>query len=142
MKKRFSPATRFVSLVTCFSFISTFILDASSLVYATSAATSSGTVVGQLGQIAESASPAQSFQTDLFTGRAQTSIPIFVSPGRKNVQPGLALSYSSSSGNGWLGLGWNLDMGSIQRDTKTVCPNTIRRINMFSHTRVFLQSLF
>ena len=44
----------------------------------------------------------------VFTGRAQTSVPIFVPPGRKNIQPSLSLSYSSSSGNGWLGMGCGL----------------------------------
>ena len=38
-----------------------------------SGATASGNIAGQLGQIAESAGPVQSFQADLFTGRAQTS---------------------------------------------------------------------
>jgi hypothetical protein len=42
----------------------------------------------------------QSFQPDLFTGRATTSIPIVVPPGRKGLQPALALAYSSSSRNG------------------------------------------
>ncbi len=76
----------------------------------------------QLGELAQSAGPVQSFQADLFTGRAQTSVPIFVPPGRKNVQPSLNLSYSSSGGNGWLGVGWNLDMGFIQRDVKKGVP--------------------
>jgi hypothetical protein len=32
------------------------------------------------------------------------------------------LSYSSSSGNGWLGVGWGLDHGFIQRSTKKGVP--------------------
>ncbi|MBI5098912.1 MAG: VCBS repeat-containing protein [Nitrospirae bacterium] len=51
-------------------------------------------------------------------GAAVTSIPIIVPPGRKGVQPNISLNYSSSAGNGWLGVGWVLDMGSIQRSTK------------------------
>ena len=64
----------------------------------------------------------QSFQPDLFTGRATTSIPIVVPPGRKGVQPGLALTYSSSGRNGWLGVGWGLDVGYIERSTKNGVP--------------------
>lgn len=60
----------------------------------------------------------QSFQPDLFTGQARTSVPLFVPPGRKGIQPSLALSYSNGGGNGWLGVGWGLEVGSIQRSTK------------------------
>jgi len=67
-------------------------------------------------------SAAQNFQTDLFTGQATTSIPIFVPPGRKGIQPSLGLTYSSFGGNGWVGVGWSLDMGFIQRSTKNGPP--------------------
>lgn len=76
----------------------------------------------QLGQIAQASGAAKAFQPDLFTGRAQTGIPIFTPPGRKGVQPALGLSYSSSGGNGWLGVGWGLDMGFIGRDLKKGSP--------------------
>ena len=68
------------------------------------------------------ATAVQSFQPDLFTGRATTSIPIAVPPGRKGMQPSLALSYSSSGRNDWLGVGWSLDLGSIERSTKNGPP--------------------
>ena len=64
----------------------------------------------------------QNFQPDLFTGRATTGVPILVPPGRKGVQPSLALSYASSSRNGWLGVGWSLDAGYIERSTKNGVP--------------------
>src|SRR3990167_4194087 len=65
-----------------------------------------------------SISAIQSFQPDLFTGRATTSIPIAVPPGRKGIQPSLALAYSSSGRNGWVGVGWSLEIGEIERSTK------------------------
>ncbi len=53
-----------------------------------------------------------------FTGAVATSIPITVPPGRNGMAPKLALVYFSQKGNGWLGVGWDLDMGAIQRSTK------------------------
>ncbi len=64
----------------------------------------------------------ESFQPDLFTGRAATSIPIAVPPGRKALQPALALMYSSASRNGWLGAGWGMDFGYIERSTRAGVP--------------------
>jgi len=62
------------------------------------------------------------FQTDLMTGRFTYSVPIAVPPGRQGAQPTLALVYNSSGGNGWCGVGWNLDVGFIQRDTRRGVP--------------------
>jgi len=67
-------------------------------------------------------SAVQSFQPDLFTGRATTGVPIAVPPGRKGMQPSLGLSYSSSGRNGWVGVGWGLDVGYLERSTKTGVP--------------------
>ena len=64
----------------------------------------------------------QSFQTDLFTGKASLSIPIQVPPGRGGMQPNLSLIYQSGGGNTWCGLGWMLDTGSISRSTKKGTP--------------------
>ena len=52
------------------------------------------------------------------TGIATTSIPIEVPPGRKDMAPRLSLNYSSNRSNGWLGVGWMLDLGAIQRETR------------------------
>ncbi|MEW6325144.1 MAG: SpvB/TcaC N-terminal domain-containing protein, partial [Nitrospirota bacterium] len=55
---------------------------------------------------------------DLFTGTVGASIPIDVPPGRNGLQPSLALSYRSNGGAGWVGLGWELGVGAIERSTK------------------------
>src|ERR1700690_359872 len=54
----------------------------------------------------------------IFTGAASNSIPIVVAPGRVGVEPKLSLNYSSQQGDGWIGIGWSLDAGSIQRNTQ------------------------
>jgi RHS repeat-associated protein len=53
-------------------------------------------------------------------GAAQISIPLLVPPGRRGVQPNLALTYSSRMGNGPLGVGWQLSGLS----TITTCRKT------------------
>jgi hypothetical protein len=50
-----------------------------------------------------------------FSGAANVSIPILVPPGRAGLQPNISLNYNSNRGNGWIGMGWDIDMGSIQR---------------------------
>ncbi|BEH09273.1 RHS repeat-associated core domain-containing protein [Geobacter sulfurreducens subsp. ethanolicus] len=54
---------------------------------------------------------------DLFTGAMSYRIPIEVPPGINGLEPNLALLYRSSNGNGWLGMGWELELGSIERTT-------------------------
>jgi len=57
-------------------------------------------------------------QNNTNTGAATYAIAVKVTPGRGGLQPGISISYSSSAKNGWIGVGWNLDLGSIQRATK------------------------
>jgi RHS repeat-associated protein len=52
------------------------------------------------------------------TGAASYKIPIEVPPGRKGMQPNISLIYNSYTNNGWIGEGWSLDIGYIQRATK------------------------
>ena len=61
---------------------------------------------------------AQAPEANLFVGAATTSIPIDVPPGRGNLTPKLALSYSSGGGPSLWGYGWDLPIGKIQRSTK------------------------
>jgi len=76
------------------------------------------------GSIGGSAMPflQESFQTDLATGAATLSVPITVPPGRKNMQPGIAISYSSNNSNGICGVGWAIPTNLIQRSTKNGVP--------------------
>ena len=55
---------------------------------------------------------------DLFTGTMSYSIPIEVPAGRNGMQPNLALTYRSGNDSGWIGVGWELEVGSIERSTK------------------------
>ncbi|HUH96282.1 MAG TPA: SpvB/TcaC N-terminal domain-containing protein, partial [Anaerolineales bacterium] len=68
-----------------------------------------------------------SHYTDLFTGAARYSIPIWTPPGRNGMTPSIALSYSSATADGvlgnvqapWVGEGWNIDSVEIVRKITT-----------------------
>ena len=66
------------------------------------------------------AGPRMGSEGALQTGCFVYNVPIEIPPGRQGVQPGIALNYSSSSRNSWVGTGWNLEMGRVQRDSKRV----------------------
>ena len=55
-------------------------------------------------------------------GTAELSYPIRLPPGRGSFSPQLALNYSSSRGDGWLGMGWDLDVPRIEIDTRWGVP--------------------
>jgi RHS repeat-associated protein len=62
------------------------------------------------------------FHTDLFTGRFGYEVPVEVPPGRGGSEPSVALQYSSANKDGLCGVGWDVDMGSIQRETRYGVP--------------------
>lgn len=111
IKKSFS-----LSLIFAYTFV--FILQDAEFSFAKeyASAASAGN------QFSGSISAVQSFQPDLFTGRASLAVPITLPAGRQNVQPALTLSYSSSGTNSWVGTGWGLDLGVISRSTKNGVP--------------------
>ena len=61
-------------------------------------------------------------QVDPFTGSFGYAIPIQCAPARNGSEPSLALSYSSGGENEWCGMGWRLDIGGIERNTKDGFP--------------------
>ncbi len=62
-----------------------------------------------------------------YTGGASYSVPLWTPPGPNGLQPSLALSYNSQvidsgtvlSQASWVGMGWSLDTGSIERNMHT-----------------------
>lgn len=55
-------------------------------------------------------------------GAAHINYPIVIPPGRNGMQPNLAIQYNSEGGNGWMGLGWNIDVPAITLDTRWGVP--------------------
>jgi RHS repeat-associated protein len=55
---------------------------------------------------------------DAFTGVLSHRIPLQIPAGRHNVAPSLALTYSSAGSSGFIGMGWELPLGAIERSTK------------------------
>ncbi|QWU13791.1 RHS repeat-associated core domain-containing protein [Paenibacillus sophorae] len=64
----------------------------------------------------------EKFSVQPATGTASFNIPVFTSAGRAGFGPDLTLAYSSGSGNGIFGLGWQLNLPSITRKSDKGLP--------------------
>lgn len=64
----------------------------------------------------------EKFSANPVTGTGSLSIPIATSPGRGGFGPQLALAYDSGAGNGILGIGWSIGLGTISRKTDKGLP--------------------
>jgi len=64
----------------------------------------------------------EKFTPDLQTGTGHFQIPISLPAGRGDLQPNLALTYSSGHGNGAFGMGWQLSVPGVQRQTAKGIP--------------------
>lgn len=56
--------------------------------------------------------------SDLYLGTMSYTFPIKTPEGRNGMQPSLRLRYHSNRGNSWVGVGWDLNLGSIQLNPK------------------------
>jgi RHS repeat-associated protein len=87
-------------------------------------------------------------KVDLFTGSFGYSVPINCPPARNGSEPGLALDYSSSGDDGWCGMGWELAIGSIERNVRDGFPiayssgNPSSPLNQYDDTKGFMLNLF
>ena len=64
----------------------------------------------------------ESFTPSLSAGTGTFSVPITLPRGRAGVQPSIGLAYSTSGGNGNVGLGWGLSIPFIARQTDRGLP--------------------
>src|SRR5271157_4008693 len=58
------------------------------------------------------------FLPDLFTGSMSTSVKILVPQGRHGLQPSVEYLYRSVMASSYLGVGWSLELGDIERNTR------------------------
>lgn len=76
----------------------------------------------------------ESFEPQLNTGTAGYRVKLAVPPGVNHFQPDLALVYNSGYGNSPLGIGWRLNLPSIQRQTDKGLPSFTDSKDIFIHS--------
>jgi RHS repeat-associated protein len=64
----------------------------------------------------------EKFAPDLHTGTGNLSFPLQLPAGRNGFQPSISLNYSTGSGNGFFGFGWNLSVPGVSRRTAKGVP--------------------
>jgi RHS repeat-associated protein len=64
----------------------------------------------------------EKFSPDLHTGTGNFTVPLALPRGRNGFQPQLNLVYSTGTGNGSFGLGWNLSIPGVSRKTSKGVP--------------------
>src|SRR5260370_15842075 len=73
----------------------------------------------------------ETFSADRQTGAGNFSVPIALPPGRNGFQPQVSLGYSTGTGNGPFGLGWNLSIPGVSRKTSKGVPRYDDRADTF-----------
>ena len=73
----------------------------------------------------------EKFAPDLQTGTGNFTVPIAVPAGRRGLEPNLDLAYSTGSGNGFFGLGWNVTVPGVSRKTSHGVPTYDDRQDVF-----------
>jgi hypothetical protein len=64
----------------------------------------------------------EKFSPDLHTGTGNFTVPIMLPSGRNGFQPQLSLVYSTGNSNGPFGLGWDLSVPRVSRQTSKRIP--------------------
>ena len=87
-------------------------------------------------------------KVDLFTGSFAYSLPINCAPARNGSEPDLSLNYSSEGDNGWCGMGWSIEIGSIDRNLRDGFPiqypagSLVLPLSQYDDTKGFILDLF
>jgi len=67
----------------------------------------------------------ETFAPDRFTGTGNYSVPLALPPGRPGLTPQLSLGYSTGTGNGPFGLGWQLSVPGVSCKTSRGVPRYV-----------------
>ncbi|HEX3624716.1 MAG TPA: SpvB/TcaC N-terminal domain-containing protein, partial [Verrucomicrobiae bacterium] len=129
------------------SFIIAWTCDAVCLAQNGNSGTSGGPVSGSDEQTAaiDLVGKQEQKKVDLFTGSFGYSIPIACAPARNGSQPNLELAYSSSGELDWCGMGWTLDIGSIDRNVRDGFPMAYSSgspLTQYDDSKGFMLNLF